>query len=84
MELRIVKCIFPQSETYYITQRKIFGLFWVTFNWQWCSVTCIDKVAIDYKSYRKALKAIKNNLNNNLKKRKKYYYIDSKELLTNA
>lgn len=81
MKLRIVECIFPDSGTYYITQRKVLGLFWVTFNWD---ITYTDKVPMDYKSYDEALNAIKVKLQNIVKKQRNYYYISHKELSTDA
>ena len=81
MKLRIVECVFPDSATYYITQRKVLGLFWVNFNWD---VTYIDKVPMDYKSYDEALDAIKAKLQNNVKRHRNFYYVDVKELLTDA
>ncbi len=82
MKIRIVEHVLPDRDTYYTVQRKAFGLFWISYLYTYCNVTCVDRVPIMYVSHDAALEATKSKLGRNTKKQKNYYYFSAKELST--
>ena len=81
MKIRIVEHVFADTSKYYTVQKKVLGLFWVSFIYECDSVTVVDRVPTSFDSYYSALDSAKEKLSNSIKNHKNYFYISAKDLV---
>ena len=75
MKIRIVEHTFVNRDTYYTVERKVLGLFWVNFLYQYYNIPS------RFDNYDSALKGVKEKVSNSSNGVKKYFYISREELV---